>query len=236
MKSLLAALMLVSLGAAAQPVHTEKSTITVTGSSELSVRPDMSVVSIHLSTIKPTMSAATQTLGDQSKKYVGILKDLGFKETDVKTTNFSVLKNRVYRNNSYIDSGYVASQDVTITFPYTEAILQKIAARFSQGKDPVDFSIAFELSDKLKQETETSLISKAVGDARSKAANLASAAVVKLGAIKSIVYGSVDNTPVPMYRAYKTMVAGDSYQGENLSFTPQDIDLQQSVTIVWIIE
>ncbi|MDF3025982.1 MAG: hypothetical protein K0S23_289 [Fluviicola sp.] len=218
--------------------QTSKATVTVNGTAKVFVTPDMTELNIHVSSIKMNMGDATKAIGDQTQSYLKILKQLGFQESDVKTTNFSASKNRIYRENGPKDSGYVVSQNLTVKFGYNQTTLQKIVARFSEAKDPVDFNIGFYISDALRDKTEAELQAKAVTDARKKASNLTSAAGVKMGGVKAILYGSSD-APGPMY--YKsdmrmfanTEMAAD---GADLSFAPQEVELQEIVTVVWFIE
>lgn len=217
--------------------QTSKATVTVNGTSKVSIVPDMTELNIHVSSIKMNMADATNAIGDQTQNYLKILKQLGFQESDVKTTHFSASKNRIYRQNGPVDSGYVVSQNLTLKFAYNQSTLQKIVARFSETKDPVDFNIGFYISDVLREKTEADLQGKAVTDARKKASNLTSAAGVKMGGVKAILYGSSE-APGPMYyksdmRMYANAEMSD---GANLSFAPQEVELQETVTVVWFIE
>ncbi len=219
-----------------QADNNAKSTITVNGTAKNSIVPDMTELNIHVSSVKMNMADATKAIGEQTQQLLKILKQLGFQETDVKTTNYYAAKNRIYRENGPVDSGYIVSQNLTVKFNYNQATLQKIAARFAEAKDPVDFTIGFYLSDALRDKTEGELQAKAVADARKKASNLATAAGVKMTTVKSILYGNV--TPEPMYykadmRAFAEAGMAD---GADLRFAPQEVELQESVTVIWIIE
>lgn len=214
---------------------TSKPSVSVTGSSKILVVPDMTELNIHLSSVKMNMGDATKAIGDQTQQFLKILKQLGFQETDVKTTNFSAWKNTIYRENGPIDSGYVVSQNMTLKFAYNQTTIQKIAARFSESKDPVNFSISFYLSDNLREKTEAELQSKAVADARKKAANLTSAAGVKMTGIKAIVYGS-SNDPVDLFYKTRAFANGEMADGGSLRFAPQETELSESVTVIWFIE
>jgi uncharacterized protein YggE len=216
--------------------HASKSTVTVNGAAKVFVTPDMTELNIHLSSLKLNMADATKAIGDQTQQYIKILKQLGFQESDIKTTNFSAYKNRIYRENGPIDSGYVVSQNLTLKFVYDQALLQKIAARFSESKDPVDFNISFYVSDALREKTEADLQAKAVVDARKKAGNLSAAAGVKMGMVKSILYGS-ESQGVMYYKSDMQLYSrAEMSDGANLSFAPQEVELQEMVTVVWYIE
>lgn len=216
--------------------QTSKPTVAVNGTAKVFVTPDMTELNIHVSSIKMNMADATKAIGEQTQQYLKILKQLGFQETDVKTTNFSASKNRIYRENGPKDSGYVVSQNLTVKFVYNQGTLQKIAARFSEAKDPVDFTIDFYISDGLREKTEAELQTKAVVDARKKATNLTIAAGVKMGTVKAIGYGNDVSNPV-YYKDMRMFTTAEmASDGANLSFAPQEIELQETVTVVWFIE
>lgn len=218
-----------------QTDNTAKPTVTVSGTAKASVVPDMTELNIHLSSVKMDMADATKAIGDQTQQFLKVLKQLGFQESDVKTTGYSASKNRIYRENGPVDSGYVVSQNLTVKFAYNPATLQKIAARFSEAKDPVNFNIGFYLSDALREKTEADLQAKAVTDARKKATNLSAAAGVKTGAVKAILYGS-ENPGTMYYKDMRMFANAELSDGADLRFAPQEIELQESVTVVWFIE
>ena len=236
MKKLLLILVLTSGTLFGQTENTTKPTITVNGTAKGSVVPDMTELNIHLSSVKMTMADATKAIGEQTQQSLKILKQLGFQESDVKTTNYYAAKNRIYRSNGPVDSGYVVSQNLTIKFAYSQAVLQKIAARFAESKDPVNFNLGFYLSDALREKTEADLQGKAVSDARKKATNLSTAAGVKIATVKAISYGS--EIAGPMYYKAEMRSFADSgvSDGADLLFAPQEMELQESVTVVWFME
>jgi uncharacterized protein YggE len=164
--------------------------INVTGSSKVNVKPDLSILYISVSEIRPKMSEALKALGIKSNHYNDLLKKLGFNEKDIKTTSFNVAQNRIERNHIYIDSGYVASQKIRLEIVYNPQILQKIVSEFSKSEKPIDFSFDFELSEQLKQKVQTQILEYAVKDAKEKANNIARSAGIKLLKIKEINYGS----------------------------------------------
>lgn len=219
-----------------QTESTTKSTVTVNGTAKVLIVPDMTELNIHLSSVKMNMADATKAIGEQTQQFLKILKQLGFQESDVKTTNYSAYKNRIYRENGPVDSGYVVSQNLTVKFAYNQATLQKIAARFSEAKDPVNFNIGFYLSDILREKTEAELQAKAVADARKKATNLSTAAGVKIGAVKSIIYGNENAGPIYYKSEMRTFADSGISDGMDLRFAPQETELQESVTLVWFIE
>ncbi|WP_028980150.1 SIMPL domain-containing protein [Sporocytophaga myxococcoides] len=217
----------------------EKPTLNVTGSARVIVKPDLGVLNISVSEIKLKMSDAIKALGEKSYHYNDLLKKLGFNEKEIKTTSFSVSQNRVYRNNEYIDSGYVAFQNIRIEFTYSQQILQKIVGEFSKSEKPINFNFDFELSETLKQKVQTQIIDYAIKDGSEKAATMAKASKVKLVSISHISYGSWSSDEgmqlVERRHEYSASMAPEGV-GESFNFTPDDLTFRDSVTITWNIE
>lgn len=237
MKYMLSVLMLcVSLLGTAQ---TNNSTpfLVVMGNAKTEVTPDIGVLNIRVSTINATMSEATKVLGEKTRYYTGQLTQLGFKEGDVKTTGFSVSKNRIYLpHGGYKDSGYIASQNIRLEFENNRETISRILNKFSESTTEVDFSFDFKVSDKRRSETQNDLIRLAVKDAQQKAGVMAQAAGVKLVRVHKMQYGTERAVPLEeIGREYKfSAMAADNAQAFNL--TPDDIVFTDAVTVEWIIE
>jgi uncharacterized protein YggE len=217
----------------------EKPTLTVTGVARVTVKPDLGVLNISVSEVKPKMGDAIKALGDKSNHYNELLKKLGFNEKDIKTTSFAVSKNKVYKDNEYIDSGYVASQNIRLEFTYDQKTLQKIVTEFSKSEKPIDFSIDFELSEQLKQKVQAQIIDFAVKEGNEKASGIAKSAGLKLVKIKDITYGAWgrDSGMELVEKRHKyaaAMAASDDFQTFN--FTPDDLIFRDALTIIWIVE
>lgn len=217
----------------------KKPSLYVTGTAKVTAKPDLAILNISVSEIQPKMAEAIQALGDKSNFYNQLLKKLKFDEKDIKTTSFNVSKNRIYRNNAYVDSGYVASQNIRLQFPYNAQTIQKIVSEFSKNNQAIDFSFNFELSEELKAKVEAQIIEVAVKDAEAKAQVMANAAKLKLISIKNITYGKSDANFEPRYTdRYKVFEASDASNAkmESFNFTPQDIEMRDTVSIEWLVE
>lgn len=217
----------------------EKPSITVTGVARVTVTPDLGVLNIYVAEIQPKMGDAIKALGDKSNYYNALLKKMGFNEKDIRTTRFAVAKNKVYKDNESIDSGYIASQNIRLAFSYDQKTLQKIVSEFSKSEKPIDFSFEFELSEQLKQKVQTQIIDYAVKDGNEKAMGIAKAAGLKLAAIKEITYGGWGRDSglelvEKQHRYASSMAATDAIQTFN--FTPEDLVFRDAITIIWVVE
>jgi len=218
----------------------EKPTLNVTGVARITVKPDLGVLNISVSEVKPKMGDAIKGLGDKSNYYNELLKKMGFNETDIKTTSFTVSNNRIYKNNEYFDSGYVASQNIRLKFVYDQKTLQKIVSEFSKSEKAIDFSFDFELTEQLKQKVQLQIIDFAVKDGNEKANGIAKAAGLKLVKINDITYGGFGRDSgmelVEKRHIYadKSMLSADDLKSFN--FTPDDLIFRDTLTIMWTVE
>ena len=218
----------------------EKLTINVTGVARVTVKPDLGVLNISVSEVKPKMGDAIKGLGDKSNYYNELLKKMGFNEKDLKTTSFTVSKNRIYKDNEYIDSGYVASQNIRLEFLYDQKTLQKIVSEFSKSDKSIDFSFDFELSEQLKQKVQSQIIDYAVKDGNEKANSIAKAAGLKLVRIDDITYGSWGRDSemelVEKRHTYASVAMSAADESQSFNFTPDDLIFRDSLRIIWIVE
>lgn len=218
--------------------QSNKPTLHVVGTAHVTVKPDLGVLHIAVQEIKPSMGAAIKALGEKSTYYTNVLKKLGFLETAIKTTGFSVNANKIYRDNSFIDSGFVASQTIRLEFSFNQQTVQKIVTEFSKSDKPIDFSFTFELSDDLKKGAQQQTIELCIKDANDKATIMAKAAKVKLFGIKNISYGYNGGSSAPVLLERKAMYAGAASDNapQSFNFTPNDVEFQDTILIEWHIE
>jgi uncharacterized protein YggE len=234
--TLFIALCACTLFATAQTTN-EKPKLAVTGTALITVKPDLCVLNISVLEVKPTMGAAINALGEKSNHYNSLLKKLGLAESDIKTTGFSVFANKIYRDNNYIDSGYVATQTIRVAFTYSTQTMQKIVTEFAKSAKPIDFNFTFELSEKLRKATQQQALELCIKDATEKANIMANAAKVKLTGVKNMIYGAFGsnvNPTLELKAAYNDIEAGNVTPAFN--FTPSDIEFRDSVHVEWSIE
>lgn len=236
MKILLSLLFsLVSLLALGQ--DKEEHTVQINGNARLSVKPDIGVLNIKVADVNVSMSKAIARVGEKTNDYVKILQKLKFNKEDIKTTSFAVSKNSIYRDERYVDSGYVASQNIRIEFSYDQEILSKILNEFAKSSTEVDFSFAFELSEKLKTEVQAKIIELAVNDAKSKSAIISKASGQRLKRIQSINYGWSHDTGMEQIEREEIYADAVAAGGKvPFNFTPDDLVFRDSITIIWIID
>lgn len=211
-------------------------TMRVKGKGNLSIKPDMTRVSISLSNTCKKYEESLSISAENSNLLRKIVSDLGFNESDLKTVNFDVdVQNESYRdrNDNWKQRfiGYKVSHSLKIDFESDNDLLGRLMGRLAACPAKPEFNISFFVKD-----TETAknrLLGYAIRDAKAKANVLAEASGVKLGEIKNIDYswGEIrfesDRMPV---------ACGPADASLNIDIEPDDIDVSDTVTVEWEIE
>ena len=178
----------------------DMATLTVTGSATVETVPDLATLSLGVTTMGATASAAMQANSDAVAAVIARLKASGVEAADIQTSNLSLNPNWVSNASGTASEiqGYMANNMVTIrvrAIANTGAVLD---AAISDGANALN-GLTFSLQDPRPAEDEARL--KAVADARARATLLAGAASIQLGPILSIIEGGMASPmPGPMYR------------------------------------
>lgn len=114
-------------------------------------------------------------------------------------------------------------------------MLGRVLYELSVCSVKVEFSIGYTVKDKYAVKKE--VIKRAVENSREKAEILATAAGVILGGIQSIDYSwgeiEIRTSPVDMFEAKRALALEPSY---DIDIEPDDIDVADTVTILWEIK
>ncbi len=211
-------------------------TISIKGSATLKVQPDEGTVSITATYIGLDVNQTMLGLDRKAKELIKQFVAAGISEKSIKTTDFQVNKNMVYRRGLTKDSGFVATQNMQARFLYSKEKITQILNKFSESPQDFNLSFSFQLSDSLKNITNEKLIRLAVADAKRKAGVIASEASLKLKNIRHIEYGAT-NFEAPVYPALKSralLMEEDS--GSMQGFSPNDMVVSDEVSILWELE
>ncbi len=218
-------------------------TIRITGRGMLRLKPDTTRITL---TVGGTAKEYADALDESTKSTEG-LKELfasyGFAQSDLKTLDFDI--NTEYEG--YDDKGtwrqrfvgYRYRHTLKLDFPSDRDRLGKLLYGIARSSAKPEFRISYTVKDPEKAKNE--LLGLAVADARAKATVLTMAAGTELLSIQSIDYSR--NEPAfevrPMNRlmaAKGAMVEEASMDaGYDLDIEPDDIEVFDTVTIVWEI-
>lgn len=231
---------LLTFGLQAQDVSTTtpKPGLRILGTGEIRVSPDLAVVNMNVKTTDMDFNRAVQKLNEKTDHLYKKLQSSGFRKDEIKTSQLNVQENGQWRDGNYIDSGFVATQNIELGFKRDHARMARLMEAFSEEKGAEAlFHFGFALSDEAEQKAKDELVGKAIQDARNKATLIARASGVKLGKVRNIVYGQPDIRPVPMMEAAYMDANMRSAKGQSMpDIEVQEIQMQDTITIFWEIE
>ena len=218
--------------------------IRVTGTGSLKLKPDTTRLNI---TVRGNFMEYADTLSNSAEDTRALrdaLIPLGFAGDQLKTTSFNVdTRYEGYNdgNGNYRERfvGYEFIHTLKLEFPSDNELLGKTLYALAHSPITPEFRISYTVAD--KESAKNELIAKAVEDAKQKAALLAEASGVALGDIQSINYSM--NEPDFEVRAMNGMFKAAMKFGGceedcayGMDINPEDIRVDDTVTIVWHID
>lgn len=216
-------------------------TIKVTGRGNLSIKPDITCISVTLSAAFPEYSDTIKRSTVDTEKLKELLLPFGFEREDLKTLSFNVdtefegyTEDGVYKQRR---TGYRYTHVIKLSFDTDNERLGQILSALSGSSLAPEFTLSYTVKD--KEAARNELIGKAVSDSMAKAKVLTEAAGVKLGDIQDIDY-SWSETELeirPMNRAM--MAKCDSFGAAAAcapDVVPDNITITDTVTVVWEIK
>ena len=131
--------------------------------------------------------------------------------------------------------GYKYTHVLKVEFDSDNKRLGKILYALANCSLNPEFRIGYTVKD--PEAVKNELLGKAVQDAVAKAGVLAGAAGLKLGEIQSMDYswGRVDFEVYPMDKCLAEPMRADGGSSYDLDIEPDDIEVQDTVTVVWEI-
>mgnify|MGYP001266111148 CR=1 FL=1 len=179
--------------------------VTVIGTGEARVAPDMATVQIGVETTAPTTQEALAQNTAQAQAIIERIKQLGVGDRDVQTSGFNIYA--TYDNEGRNVTGYTVSNTVSVTIRDLAQAGDLLDQVVQAGANRV-YGISFGLSDPKAAQAQAR--DAAVADAKSKAEQLAKAGGAGLGTVLVITenIGSSAPVPMPMLDARAEMAAG----------------------------
>lgn len=169
---------------AAQGGDNSSRTLTVNGSGQANLTPDIAYISVGVHTEGPDAAKAVIENNDKSGNVAEALEDFGIEPEDIRTTNFSIYPQQQYDQDGKLTGvTYMVDNSVFVTLRDLDQIGDVLDAVVAAGANNIN-SIQFDVEDKSEALAEAR--EDAVADAQSQADELAKAAGVGLGPVKNI--------------------------------------------------
>lgn len=219
-------------------------TIRVAGKGNLKVKPDMTRITLSMEGMFPEYGEALRKSSEDTEQIKDLLSGFGFERADLKTLNFSVdTEYESYKEkNTYKQRlvGYRYHHLLKVEFDSDNDRLGRILYALANCSLKPEFRLSYTVKD--PEAAKNELLGKAVTDAKEKAAVLTKAAGLNLKGIESIDYswGQIEFEVHPMNKMLMAddccaapMPVGGCY---DMDIEPDDIEVSDTVTVIWEIE
>ena len=207
--------------------------LNVTGQASISVQPERTIVTYSINETRNSYDEAISLMTKRIDALTSSLIKIGFKKEDIKTANFNIHQNRIYRQGEPKGQEYVASQTLEIRFDYSTKKLLEVLNKTASDESAPSVSIAFGMSDEQEKSVKNQLMQRAVTDARAKAEILASATGYTIKGIKEINYSGISSSPRP-YQANMGMMKTFA-ESDMSNFEAKDLTISDQVFISYEI-
>lgn len=219
-------------------------TIRVTGKGQLKVKPDMTRITMSLEGTFPEYSDALRRSAEDTERIKDLLSGFGFERTDLKTLNFNVeTEYESYKEHGTYKQrfvGYKYHHLMKVEFESDNERLGKVLYALAHCPVKPEFRLSYTVKD--PEAAKNELLGKAIADAKEKSTVLTTAAGVTLKSIQNIDYswGQINFEVQPMNRMLMAEECCEAptaaYGSYDMDIEPDDIEVSDTVTVIWEIE
>lgn len=192
--------MFLLLGAMAQQIPL----IEVEGKSEISIQPDEVLIYLNMSQKGKTSAEATNELNKRMRALEQALKKTGVQTYELFVENYTVNLDRIYKDGTYQDIGFIASQMARVRVSDTQKDLAKVIEALHSSVES-GFNLQFQVSEKAMKALQEQLLQMALEDARTKAEIIAKTMGIEEIKVFKVQYSTQERGFTPVMRSMKTM-------------------------------
>lgn len=226
-------------------------TISVSGQAVEEVKPDVGYIHLGVTVENKDTEVARQQAAEIMTNVISKLKELGVKEDEVETTNFSVDLIRDYRSNELTTMssaqseimpavmplkpdlphtivGYSVQNQVKITVNDLEKI-SNIVDVVSSEQNVTVHNLSFSLKD--KEAAKNLVVEEAIKNAKKQAEAVAKSLDLKVKGVHKV---NVGNSGQSFYA--NDMAYAESAVMKSTPISPSDVEINASVNVEFIIE
>ncbi|HCA29881.1 MAG TPA: SIMPL domain-containing protein [Ruminococcaceae bacterium] len=213
-------------------------TLTVKGIGNLKTAPDLVIITMNLTTTTPDYERTTECATLDIESIRKAIISVGYDKQALKTTDFKIkaeyesVKDAAGNWKRKFE-GYSCIHHLKLEFDLDMKRLGETILAIAQcGANP-EFDINFSIKDKAAVQAE--LLEKAVANATEKAAILAKASGVSLGAVKHIDYSWGELRLYSNTRFVESAIM-EAPAAFGMEIEPEDVEVNDTVTVIWGIE
>jgi uncharacterized protein len=182
-------------------------TITVNGTGQVTLNPDVAYVQIGVQSQSDKVADSLSENNDKSKAVAASLSELGIDAKDIQTSSFNIYPQPQYGQTGEITSTvYVVNNTVSVTVRDLQIMGRLLDVVVRTGANSIN-GVSFDVQDKSKAVAEARRL--AIESARSQAEEIAQSAGVTLGDLQTMTALS-SQPPTAMYDAKGVASAGSS--------------------------
>ena len=187
----------------------QDNTITISGTDEVVVVPDVAKIQLGIFTTDPEVTKAQKTNTDKMNLVIKAMKDLGLDDKDIKTAYYNVNPEYDWLEGERVFKGYRVSQAIDLKIRDTGKTGSILDKATELGVNDVG-ALRFEVDDldDVKQQARIA----ALANAKEKAQEMAAALDVKLGRI--IGFSEETSTPPTPYLAKEAYGLGINMEAD----------------------
>ena len=207
-------------------------TLSVSGSGDALLAPDIAYIYVGVHTENATAAEAVQENTTQTEALMEAIRDFGIDPKDIRTTNFSIYPMDRYDPATGLPSGekvYAVDNTVYVTVRDLAKLGDLLDTTVQAGANNIN-SVQFDVAE--KDEALKQARAEAVKDAESQAQALAQAAGLSLGEIQSISF--FDAQPYPIFEGKGGGFAGDSAAAA-VPIQPGQLTFTVSVSVTYAL-
>ncbi len=209
-----------------------KRTISVNGSAQASLSPDIAYITIGVHTENADAKKAVADNSSGAEKVVAALKAMGIDAKDIRTTNFNIYPNQQYTPEGQLKSTtFIVDNSVYVTLRDLNKVGDVLSTAIGAGANSIS-GIQFDVANKTAALADAR--KQAVDNARALADELARAAGVTLGPIQSINFYGSPVTPMPVFEAKGG--GGVDQAAASVPISPGQLTVSVDVSIVFEIQ
>ncbi len=202
-------------------------TITVRGTGKATVPPDVTEISLSVSTRRRDYAATLTRLNEKVERLRQAVESAGVDRAAVKTTNFDISVHRTERGKTWYDDGFEASHDVRIDLPMDNDLCNRVLHALADSRIAAQMRVRFRVSD--PRILRRALLSDATRNARVDAEAMAAAAGCRLGRIRGIDYSWSEHR----FGVYADMSMDRMASMAMPDLQPDDVEASDTVKVVW---
>lgn len=174
--------------------------VTVSGNCTKRVEPDRGTITLIAEFNDKTAQSASKKAMETYEQIRAEVKKMKLKDLELQTSNYSVAEDIAWENNKQVKRGFRASLGLQVSTSEISRLGDVLALSSTLKINRVENLSTYLSAKKSKEEREACLV-EAIGNAKSKAEKMTTAASAKVGSVLSIDETDGGSIPTPRYMA-----------------------------------